>query len=1067
MRVIGRLSVVLACVLFVQALVPTLAHAQATLAGVVRDTSGAVLPGATVEATSDVLIEKVRSAVSDGSGQYRITDLPPGTYNITFALPGFNAVARPGVQVSGTGVIPINVEMRVGAIQETVTVTGETPLVDTQSTRRESVLSDEIIAAMPATRTYGALLAAVPGLMTNTGALGAMATPDMTFFTAHGGRGNEGRVHIDGLPVAASFNGGGVSTFTYDTANAEEMQVLVSGGLGEAEAGGPSINLVPRSGGNAFSGSAFYNAAGEWSSGNNITPYLDSIGITEPPAIIKLWDVSASVGGPIMRDRLWFFGSARQYGNFQAAEGLYANRYAGDASRWDYATDESVLGRTANSRDIGQFRLTAQVSDRNRVSFSHEYQHRCTGSSLSTSGEACRARGDDWISNGSRAFGSPEAFPGYHDTPYNVTQATWSSPLSSRILLEAGFSRFQYIWYGFGQASPDRINLIPVSETVARDGHPANFTYRGIYDPFEIAFADNNANPNNWRATASYVTGSHNVKVGYQGSYQRSLLGREANTTLLRYSSNTPASNVCPGQLSPPCLNGVSYYIAPRWEQNDRTATASLFAQDQWTFGRWTVQGALRYDRAWSWSPAEHNGTDVIGIAANQTKPFLTAPIAFDKTVSVDAYNDITTRLGVAWDVFGNGKTSVKANLGKYLQNATNDENYVANNPARRIVTRVGGLGQPARGWVDGNNNRIVDCDLTNPDQQITVGGDTCGALQGVARNFGVANPNLTIINQDILHGWGVRPADWQFGVSVQQEVIPRVSAEVGYYRRSFLNFFVVDNQLVGPSDYDRWTYTAPVDDKLPDGGGYAIDQYAITRAAALRGAQNYQTFETDFGDARSQYWDGVDVSVNARLQNGLTIQGGTSTGRGVRDRCDSVVNIDSPDPRGCRVVEPLMTSVRGLAAYTVPKIDVLVSAQFRSLNAANTLAALVGAQSASNGASLNANTAVPNSVIISQIGRAPGTALPNQTTTVNLVEEGQLYPDERVNQVDMRFAKIFRFGGKRLDVGMDLYNLFNTSDGTAFDQNYDYGVAEGGEFLRPTTIVSPRFLRFNVTFNW
>jgi hypothetical protein len=1059
MRVIGRLSVVLVCVLCAQALVPTLAHAQATVAGVVRDTSGAVLPGATVEATSDVLIEKVRTAVSDGTGQYRITDLPPGTYNITFALPGFNVVARQGVQVSGTGVIPINVEMRVGAIQETVTVTGETPLVDTQSTRRESVLSSDVIAAMPATRTYGALLSAIPGLVTNNSSLGAMATPDMTFFTAHGGRANEGRVHIDGLPVAASFNGGGVSTFTYDTVNAEEMQVLVSGGLGEAEAGGPSINLVPRSGGNAFSGSAFYNSAGDWSSGNNIDAYLESINITEPPVIVKLWDVSASVGGPIMQDRLWFFASARQYGNQQVAEGLYANRYAGDASHWDYATDTSVLGRTANSRDIVQFRITGQISERNRVSFSHEYQHRCTGSTLAAGNEGCRQRGDDWIGNGSRAFGSPEAFPGYHDTPYNVTQATWSSPLSNRILLEAGFSRFQYIWYGFGQASPDRIDLIPVSETVARDGHPANFTYRGIYDPFEIAYADNDANPNNWRASASYVTGAHNVKIGYQGSYQRSLLGREANSTLLRYSANTPASTVGPN------FNGVSYYIAPRWEQNDRTATASLFAQDQWTIGRWTVQGAVRYDRAWSWSPAEHNGTDVIGAAQDQTQPFLSAPVSFPRTVGVDAYDDITARVGGAWDVFGNGRTSLKVNLGKYLQNATNDQNYTANNPSARIVKRVGGLGSPARGWVDGNNNRRVDCDLTNPDQQVTVGGDTCGALSGTNRNFGSVNPNLTVINPDTLHGWGVRPADWQFGVSVQQELIPRVSAEVGYYRRSFLNFFVTDNTLVGPSDYGKWTYIAPVDDRLPDGGGYAIDQYAITREAALRGAQSYQTFETDFGDARSQYWHGVDVSVNARLQNGLTIQGGTSTGRGVRDTCDTVVNIDSPDPRNCRVVEPFMTSVRGLAAYTVPKIDVLVSAQFRSLNPANVAGA--GATSATNGSSLNANTAVPNSVVFASLGRLPGTQLLTQTTNVNLVREGELWPEERVNQVDMRFAKIFRFGGKRLDVGMDLYNLFNTSDGTGFDQSYDYGVASGGQFLQPTTIVSPRFLRFNVTFNW
>ena len=1072
MRAIGRLSAVFACVVLTQALVPTLAHAQATLAGVVRDTSGAVLPGATVEASSPALIEKVRSAVSGNTGQYRITDLPPGTYDIAFTLAGFNTVQRQGVQVTGSGVIPINAEMRVGAIQETITVTGETPLVDTQSTRRESVLSADIIKALPASRTYGALLSAVPGLMTSNSSLGAMATPDMTFFTAHGGRGNEGRVHIDGLPVAASFNGGGVSTFTYDTVNAEEMQVLVSGGLGEAEAGGPSINLVPRSGGNAFSGSAFYNAAGSWSSGNNIDSYLDSIGITKPPEIVKLWDISGSVGGPIKRDKLWFFGSVRQYGNFQVSEGLNANLYAGDANHWDYAADTNVAGRTANSRDIVQFRLTSQITERNRVSFSHEYQHRCTGSTLVAGGEGCRQRGSDWISNGSRAFGSPEAFPGYHNTPYNVTQATWSSPLSNRVLLEAGFSRFQYIWYGFGQGSPDRINLIPVSETVARDGHPANFTYRGIYDPFEVAFADNDANPNNWRASASYVTGAHNVKIGYQGSYQRSLLGRQANSTLMRYSANTPLSGVCPtAGTSPPCLNAVSYYIAPRWEQNDRTSTASFFAQDQWTVGRLTLQGAVRYDRAWSWSPEDHNGAAAIGTAQDQTQPFLSAPITFPRTVGVDAYNDVTTRLGAAWDIFGTGRTSLRANLGKYLQNATNDQNYVANNPAARIVKRVGGLafgpgGSPARGWTDGNNNRRVDCNLANPDEQnnLATGGDRCAALILNARNFGIANPNLTVIDPEILHGWGVRPADWQFGVSVQQEVIPRVSVEVGYYRRSFLNFFVTDNQLVGPTDYDKWTYTAPVDDRLPDGGGNQITQYTL-KTTASRSAQNFQTFETAFGDARTQYWHGVDVNANARLRNGLTIQGGTSTGRGVRDTCDTVVNIDSPDPRNCRVVEPWMTSVRGLAAYTVPVIDVLVSAQFRSLNPANT--AGVGGNPGSNGPSLNANTAVPNSVVVQSLNRLPVGGLPNGNTTVNLVAEGQLYPDERVTQVDMRFAKVIRFAGKRADVGIDLYNLFNTNQGTAFDQNYDYGVAEGGEFLRPTTIVSPRFVRFNLTFNW
>jgi hypothetical protein len=1027
-------------------LVPALAQAQATLAGVVRDNTGAVLPGVTVESSSPVLIQKTRSAVTDGSGQYRITELPPGSYNLTFTLSGFNVVRRDDVRVAGSGVIPINVELRVGALQETITVTGETPVVDTQSTRRETVLSDEIVKALPATRTYGAVLSAVPGLVTNNSSLGAMATPDMTFFTAHGGRANEGRVQIDGLPVAASFNGGGVSTFTYDTANAEELQVLISGGLGEAESGGPSINLVPRSGGNTFRGTAFYSGAGDWSRSDNIDDYLRSIGLTRPPAIINLWDYSGSIGGPIKRDRLWFFANGRQYANFTGVEGVFANRYAGDASRWDYAADESIAARTANSRDIVSFRLTAQVSDRNRISGSHEYQHRCTGSTLASAGNGCRGSGTDWIGIGTLTA-SPESWPGYHNTPYNVTQLTWSSPMSNRLLFEAGFSRFQYIWYGFGQAPPDHLDLIAVTELAARDGHRANFTYRGIFDPFEIAYADNDANPNNWRGSMSYVTGAHNLKIGYQGSYQRSLLGREANDTLMRYTFNGGV----PTQ--------VSYYIAPTWEQNDRTATASLYAQDQWTKGRVTVQGALRYDRAWSWSPAEHNGTSA-------ASPFLSGPISFPRTVSVAGYNDITTRIGAAWDVFGTGKTALKANIGKYLQNATNDQNYTANNPAARIVKRVGGLGVLARGWQDGNGDFVVDCDLRNPDDQnnLAAGGDRCAALSGVARNFGSANPTLTVINPDILNGWGVRPSDWQFGLSVQQEILARLSVEASYNRRSFANFFVTDNQLVGPADYDAWTYTAPQHASLPGGGGYAITQYAVTREAALRGAQNYQTFETDFGPARTQYWHGVDLTASARLRNGLTFQGGTSTGRGVRDTCDSVVNIDSPDPRGCHVTEPWMTSLRGLLAYTVPKIDVQVSAQFRSLNPANV--AGVGDVSATNGASLNANTNVPNSVVSQSLGRLPGVGLANGTTVVNLLETAQLYPDERVHQVDMRFAKIFRFGDRRANIGIDLYNLFNSNHATAFDQNFTYQ-SVGADWLRPTTIVPPRFVRFNVTFDF
>src|SRR5262249_54525807 len=195
---------------------------------------------------------------------------------------------------------------------------------------------------LPATRTYGALLTAIPGVQVGVGNGSAMTTPNMSFFTANGGRANEGRMMIDGLNVAASFNGGGVSTVIYDLGNAEEMQVLVSGALGEAENGGPQVNIVPKTGGNTYKGSVFYSSAGRWSTGDNLNDTLVSYGLTQPAGVISSWDISGSGGGPIKRDRLWFFANARKFSTISPVPGLFANLYAGDATKWTYAQDPNI-----------------------------------------------------------------------------------------------------------------------------------------------------------------------------------------------------------------------------------------------------------------------------------------------------------------------------------------------------------------------------------------------------------------------------------------------------------------------------------------------------------------------------------------------------------------------------------------------------------------------------------------------------------------------------------------------------------------------------------------------------
>ena len=349
-------------------LLPSFVFAQATIAGVIRDASAAVLPGVSVEAASPALIEKARTVVSDGTGQYRITDLPPGTYVLTFTLTGFTTVRREGLVVSGSGVITANADLRVGAVAETVTVSAASPVVDTQSVRREVVLNNETLSTLPATRGYGSALATVPALniggVAGAGAATAPTTPNMMFFTAHGGASGEGRILTNGMAVAAPFGGGGVSDVTYDTANSEEMQVLISGGLAEAETGGPSINIVPKSGGNQFRGSAFSSISGDWATANNVDAQMQGYGITQPPALRSNWDVSGSIGGPLKQDRLWFFANVRAWANAQVVDGIFANQFAGDASHWDYAADQSIEARVAESRKIYAGRLTAQLTPR-------------------------------------------------------------------------------------------------------------------------------------------------------------------------------------------------------------------------------------------------------------------------------------------------------------------------------------------------------------------------------------------------------------------------------------------------------------------------------------------------------------------------------------------------------------------------------------------------------------------------------------------------------------------------------------------------------------------------------
>src|SRR5262245_35142574 len=480
----------LACIL---ALAPAWAWAQAAsgIAGVVKDSSGAVMPGVTVEAASDALIEKVRSVVSDEAGQYKIVDLRPGTYTVTFSLSGFSTIKREGIELSAGFTAAVNADMRVGALEETITVSGQSPMVDTQNVVQQKVITRALLDSVPTSRSNYAAL--TPGASRSTDVGGSNGSDAGATFTIHGSRGGDTRRLIDGMRWNSMEAGNAGTGFYFDPTGAEEIAIQLGGNSAEYELGGVQVNLVPKSGGNRFNGYFYAGYTNNSLNSTGIPADLQARGLPTIGAVDYIYDYSGSLGGPLVRDKLWFFSAQRWWGNSTFVPGDFYNK---DTSAWIYEPDLTRPAVNDNANRHHNVRFTWQASPKDKINLSWDMQQDCVCHGALTGAAA------------------PEGTYRWNFGPPNyILQATWTRVLTSRLLLEAGATSliFQYVAVPTEPLPLGAANQISVVEA------STNFRYRSNGGFYNFGtYGHKVTDQSNQRFVVSYVTGTHNLRTGIQ-----------------------------------------------------------------------------------------------------------------------------------------------------------------------------------------------------------------------------------------------------------------------------------------------------------------------------------------------------------------------------------------------------------------------------------------------------------------------------------------------------------------------------------------------------------------------
>jgi hypothetical protein len=886
----------------------------------------------------------------------------------------------------------VNADMKIGSLEETVTVSGASPVVDVQQAVTQQVLPQALLDAVPTggrnIQSVGATLIGVTQSQPDVGGAQGM---QQTYIAAHGSDPKDNYIMVDGIRLNGIEGDGAIQQY-FNEGMFSEMSYQTGGISAEASGGGVRLNMIPKDGGNTLRGDVFLSATGDKLQANPLTPELMAQGLQAGNALDSIHDINVSAGGPIKTDRVWFFGSFRHWGVNQTLANSFYSAVPFSPTDTTFAPDLNNQAVDDNLVKSYMTRFTWQMSPRNKLAFYFE--------------KLIKFRGHEQNSvAGVSSIWSEDTFSTREPKQYYMTELKWSSVVSPKLLIEAGIG-VNNESYTTGELQPGLEDCLasnscnPIPKVNTTNGQ----TWGAPPTPFYVHIPVRETG----MASVSYVTGSHAIKVGMELSHGKSILQRNfQNSTINFYQRyHTVSGASVPFQ--------VTLFNTPTDEHDQLNADLGLYLQDTWTLKRLTLTPGIRWEYFNASYPDE--GVSVQQQALMIAEGYTQRPL-FPGT-TMPTFKNFAPRFGASYDLMGDGKTAVKASVAKYdsaFSTVTFPQVY---NP---MV-----LSTDTRNWLNpaATNNIFV------PGVS-QLGPSTNSSFGLITRT---PDPNIT------------RPYNVEMTVSMQRELMPGVSISGGYYHRHYYNLIYSDNTALDvPGAFTPTTIANPCLSGTVQCAGAqpaTLTLYKINPALIGQGAPVIdRNSSVDY-----RVYNGLEASFIARLAHSAQVFGGLLFSRQISNLCDSTDG--TATITFSQASDPNYTIYCNQSQYDIPfrgqyKLGGTYPVAW-GLNISGTFQSYPGMRNYGSGAT-NLDY-VQQTYIVPAAQLTPGQA----SETVNLNTPGSLYLP-RWNQLDLRFARKFKLGTRgSWQVQADLFNALNAHPVLAVTTNYGSALGQATQALQP-----------------